>query len=64
VVPVLRNVEKMSFTDIERTISEFGEKVNETFSLKFQRKSFLFFSKAKKGSLSIEDMDGGTFTIR
>jgi len=44
VVPVLRNVEKMNYADIERTISEFGE-------------------KAKKGSLSIEDMDGGTFTI-
>jgi 2-oxoglutarate dehydrogenase E2 component (dihydrolipoamide succinyltransferase) len=29
VVPVLRNVEKMSFADVERTISEFGEKVNE-----------------------------------
>jgi len=44
VVPVLRNVEKMSYADIERTIGEFGE-------------------KAKKGSLAIEDMDGGTFTI-
>jgi len=44
VVPVLRNVEKMTYADIERTISEFGE-------------------KAKKGTLSIEDMDGGTFTI-
>jgi len=44
VVPVLRNVEKMSYADIERTISEFGE-------------------KAKKGAISIEDMDGGTFTI-
>ncbi|CAF0966735.1 unnamed protein product [Didymodactylos carnosus] len=44
VVPVLRNVEKMSYADIERSINDFGE-------------------KAKKGSLSIEDMDGGTFTI-
>ncbi|CAF0954187.1 unnamed protein product [Didymodactylos carnosus] len=44
VVPVLRNVEKMSYADIERSIGEFGE-------------------KAKKGSISIEDMDGGTFTI-
>ncbi|CAF0993595.1 unnamed protein product [Adineta ricciae] len=44
VVPVLRNVEQMSYTDIERSISEFGE-------------------KAKTGTLAIEDMDGGTFTI-
>ncbi|CAF1263545.1 unnamed protein product [Adineta ricciae] len=44
VVPVLRNVERMNFADIERSISDFGE-------------------KAKKGSLAIEDMDGGTFTI-
>lgn len=43
-MPVLRNVEKMDFTDIERAIAEFSE-------------------KAKQGSLSIEDMDGGTFTI-
>ncbi|CAF3843457.1 unnamed protein product [Rotaria sp. Silwood1] len=44
VVPVLRNVEKMNYAEIERTINEYGE-------------------KAKKGSLAIEDMDGGTFTI-
>ncbi len=63
VVPVLRNVEKMSFADIERTINEFGEKVTETLSSNIPRKSFSF-SQAKKSSLSIEDMDGGTFTIR
>jgi len=44
VVPVLRNVERMNYMEIERTIGEYGE-------------------KAKKGSLAIEDMDGGTFTI-
>ncbi|CAF1364371.1 unnamed protein product, partial [Rotaria sordida] len=44
VVPVIRNVEKMNYAEIERTINEYGE-------------------KAKKGSLAIEDMDGGTFTI-
>eukprot|EP01006_Ploeotia_vitrea_P019817 TRINITY_DN52067_c0_g1_i1.p1 TRINITY_DN52067_c0_g1~~TRINITY_DN52067_c0_g1_i1.p1 ORF type:complete len:535 (-),score=37.41 TRINITY_DN52067_c0_g1_i1:12-1508(-) len=44
VVPVLRNCEKMSFADVEKTISMFGQ-------------------KAKDGSLAIEDMVGGTFTI-
>ncbi|CAF0773878.1 unnamed protein product [Adineta steineri] len=44
VVPVIRNVERMNYAEIERTIGEYGE-------------------KAKKGSLAIEDMDGGTFTI-
>ncbi|UJR08993.1 hypothetical protein I4U23_013243 [Adineta vaga] len=29
VVPVLRNVERMNFADIERTISEFGEKAKK-----------------------------------
>ncbi|CAF3122856.1 unnamed protein product [Rotaria socialis] len=44
VVPVIRNVEKMNYADIERAINEYGE-------------------QAKKGTLPIEDMDGGTFTI-
>ncbi|CAG2109339.1 unnamed protein product [Medioppia subpectinata] len=44
VVPVIRNVENMSYADIEKTISGLGE-------------------KARSGSLAIEDMDGGTFTI-
>ncbi|CAF0895859.1 unnamed protein product [Rotaria sordida] len=44
VVPVLRNVEKMNYADIEHAINEFGE-------------------KAKNDSLTIEDMNGGTFTI-
>ncbi|CAF3758789.1 unnamed protein product [Rotaria sordida] len=44
VVPVLRNVEKMNYADIEHAINEFGE-------------------KAKNDSLTIDDMNGGTFTI-
>lgn len=44
VVPVIRNVETMSYTDIENAIRALGE-------------------KARTGSLAIEDMDGGTFTI-
>jgi len=44
VSPVLRNVEKMNYFDIEREISDLAE-------------------KAKNGSLSIEDMDAGTFTV-
>lgn len=44
VVPVLRNVESMSFADVEKTINELGR-------------------KARDGSLSIDEMAGGTFTI-
>ncbi|MCE7981030.1 MAG: 2-oxoglutarate dehydrogenase complex dihydrolipoyllysine-residue succinyltransferase [Caldilinea sp. CFX5] len=44
VVPVLRNADRMSFADIERTIKEFSQKV-------------------QKGTLSVEDLRGGTFTI-
>lgn len=44
VSPVLRNVEKMNYFDIECGISDLAE-------------------KAKNGNLSIEDMDGGTFTV-
>jgi 2-oxoglutarate dehydrogenase E2 component (dihydrolipoamide succinyltransferase) len=44
VVPILRNVEDMSFADIEQSITDFGE-------------------RAKAGSLSVEEMTGGTFTI-
>ena len=44
VVPILRNVEAMSFAEIESRIVEFG-------------------AKARDGSLSIDDMSGGTFTI-
>lgn len=44
VVPVLRNVERMNFADIEKNIAQLGE-------------------KAKNNSLTMADMDGGTFTI-
>lgn len=44
VVPVIRNVQDMSFADIELSIGALGE-------------------KAKSGKLTIEEMDGGTFTI-
>ena len=44
VVPILRNVEAMSFAEIEAKIAEFG-------------------TKARDGTLSIDDMSGGTFTI-
>ena len=44
VVPILRNVEAMSFAGIEGRIAEFG-------------------AKARDGTLTIDDMSGGTFTI-
>jgi 2-oxoglutarate dehydrogenase E2 component (dihydrolipoamide succinyltransferase) len=44
VVPVLRDVGKMSFADIEAQIAEFG-------------------AKARDGTLTVEEMSGGTFTI-
>ena len=44
VVPVLRNVEGMSFAEIESKIADFGK-------------------RAREGSLRVEEMSGGTFTI-
>ena len=44
VVPVLRDVDKMSFADVESTIASCGK-------------------KAREGTLSIDEMTGGTFTI-
>ena len=44
VVPVVRDVQRMSFAEIEKAIAEFGR-------------------RAKDGSLTMEDMKGGTFTI-
>ena len=44
VVPVVRNVESMSFAEVELAIADFGK-------------------KAKNGTLTMEDMKGGTFTI-
>ena len=44
VVPVLRSAERMSFSEIELAIADFGKRANE-------------------GRLSMEEMQGGTFTI-
>ena len=44
VVPVLRETDEMSFADIEKNISELGE-------------------KARVNKITIEDLQGGTFTI-
>jgi 2-oxoglutarate dehydrogenase E2 component (dihydrolipoamide succinyltransferase) len=44
VVPVVRNVDTMSFAQIEQAIAGYGQ-------------------KAKEGTLSMDDMKGGTFTI-
>jgi len=44
VVPVIKNADEMSFSEIEKEIKNLSE-------------------KAKNGSLSIEDLQGGTFTI-
>ena len=44
VVPVLRDADKMSFADVEKTIASLGQ-------------------KARDGTMSIDDMAGGTFSI-
>jgi len=44
VTPVLRNVERMSFAEIEQQIAEYAK-------------------KARDGKLSLDDLQGGTFTI-
>jgi len=44
VVPVVRNADRMSFAEIEKTIADYGK-------------------RAKEGTLGIEEMQGGTFTI-
>ncbi len=44
VVPVLKETDEMSFADIEKNISDLGQ-------------------KAKNGKITIEDLQGGTFTI-
>ena len=44
VVPVIRNADRMSFAEIEKTIAAYGK-------------------KAKEGTLTVEEMTGGTFTI-
>ncbi|MCG8561781.1 MAG: 2-oxoglutarate dehydrogenase complex dihydrolipoyllysine-residue succinyltransferase [Hyphomicrobiales bacterium] len=44
VVPVVRDADRMGLADIEKTITDFGQ-------------------RARDGKLSIEEMQGGTFTI-
>ena len=44
VTPVLRNVERMGFADIEKSIGDFAK-------------------RARDGKLTLEDLQGGTFTI-
>ena len=44
VVPVVRNADRMSFAEIEKTIADFGK-------------------RAKDGTLTMDEMTGGTFTI-
>ena len=44
VVPVIRNADRLSFAEIEKTIADFGK-------------------RAKDGTLTMDEMKGGTFTI-
>jgi 2-oxoglutarate dehydrogenase E2 component (dihydrolipoamide succinyltransferase) len=44
VVPVIRDADRLSFADIEKTIADFGK-------------------RAKEGTLTVDEMQGGTFTI-
>lgn len=44
VVPVVRDCDRLSFSEIEKTIGDFGK-------------------KARDGKLTMEDMQGGTFTV-
>ncbi len=44
VVPVIRDAERLSFSDIEKTIRDFG-------------------ARAKKNTIKLEELTGGTFTI-
>jgi 2-oxoglutarate dehydrogenase E2 component (dihydrolipoamide succinyltransferase) len=44
VVPVVRNADRLSFAEIEKTIADYGK-------------------RAKEGTLTIDEMTGGTFTI-
>ena len=44
VVPVIRDADKLSFAEVEKTIADFGK-------------------RAKDGTLKIDEMKGGTFTI-
>ena len=44
VVPVVRDADKLTFAEIEKTIADFGK-------------------RAKEGTLTVDEMQGGTFTI-
>ena len=44
VVPVVRNADRMSFAEVEKTVADFGK-------------------RAKDGTLAVEEMQAGTFTI-
>jgi 2-oxoglutarate dehydrogenase E2 component (dihydrolipoamide succinyltransferase) len=44
VVPVVRDADRLSFADIEKTIADYGK-------------------RAKDGTLTVDEMQGGTFTI-
>jgi 2-oxoglutarate dehydrogenase E2 component (dihydrolipoamide succinyltransferase) len=44
VVPVVRNADRLSFAEIEKTIVDYGK-------------------RAKEGTLTVDEMSGGTFTI-
>lgn len=44
VVPILRDADQMSFADVEKTITDFGQ-------------------RAKEGTLAMEELAGGTFSI-
>jgi len=44
VVPVVRDADRMTFAEIEKTIADYGK-------------------RAKDGTLTVDDMTGGTFTI-
>lgn len=61
VTPVVRNAEAMNFLAIEQEIASLGKKVWRSFhpiSLVCS-----WFSQARDGKLSLEDMAGGTFTM-
>jgi 2-oxoglutarate dehydrogenase E2 component (dihydrolipoamide succinyltransferase) len=77
VVPVLRNVESMGYSDIEKMLGELGVKVSlkknimdpptSHFHCPISHHSTIsfsyIFSQARDNKLAIEDMEGGTFTI-
>lgn len=44
VVPILRDADQMSFAEVEKTITDFGQ-------------------RAKEGTLAMEELSGGTFSI-